>query len=741
MDSGSTSKRTRWAGLYARESTYAWLVFVAATIGAWAYLTLFNVTTGPEYNIGDVVRPALCVATGHGLSNFFPDTDATNDFLSKKTMRMEAADFPRNALISPKWHDKFYADRYCLVYSIGWLWRLFGISWKTINTLLILVFGVISVLTYGIFRLGMGRLLASAGTALAVSSPVVLSQLPSIRDFAKAPFILAAILCCGYLLVRPVSRRQLMVLAALMGAAIGIGAGFRQDSIICLPPVVFALLFFARGDRPFSRRIRLVAALLTILCFVPPAFPAIRMTSNTGGNNAFYLTQGFSAPSLKDLDLRLGSYRPLNSNQDDFVHAYIATFLQNHFDYMENMQHAGMLTLVSGLAQLQANPINPQAAAAHLNPAARLELWTKTAEMAARRYVYELAITFPADVITRVYASVLRILRNVQPLCYLTTPNALLDTLLKVEAPMANHQYRYGPLYALLALACIARLGYWRALGAFFLLMYFFGYPSLEFLARHAFHLNFIALWCPLFVLGKLLQSMSTIRRTHSLRGLAAVAPPMRTVAAVILSVTILLALPLGIARWRQDISVARLQEQYQQALLEPLPSSQETDKRGSTISRPDHLPTFESVAMPELWNALSALGAPIHPIPSVLAEYLVAEIETTEKSPQVSIVYGNSDPANADLYLDDAATTSSANTPHTLRFFFPAFCFTQNVTGQSHSIFKGIAPGPGVQIRRLYRVRNIRNFPFLMNVWLPAEPSLFRNHHELSWFRQEAAG
>lgn len=708
------------------------LVFLICAAGAGSYLTAFNITTGPEYQVYDVMRPALCVATGHGLSEFFPDSPETRDFLSKKTPNMAAQDFPSGALIGSAWHNKFFADRYFLVYSVALLWRLFGISWQVVNVLIVLLFAISGALVFGIFRLGMGRGFSLAGTALTMMSPVVLSQLPYLRDFCKAPFILATILFCGYLLVRTVSLRRLLALAGVMGFVIGVGVGFRQDSIICLPPALLFLGFFARGSPTLSWRARLAAGLFLLAAFIPPALPALSMTSNTGGNNAFYLTQGFSEPCLRDLDLEPASYAPLSGNQDEIVGAYIESFVERHFDFQDRMHRVNVLARINGTAQIQALFLNTEFMATLLTPLSRLDLWSKSAEIAARRYVYELAATFPADVVSRWYASVLRIVRHLGPLCQPARSNPVLQELMAVEAPLARHLYQYGAFYALATLLILSWHSYWRAMGALFLLMYFFGYPSLEFQMRHAFHLNFASIWFPAFLLHSLTAAAIKRGSRRSIRQLCRRESLLSAgrMAAFAVSAAALIAVPLSLARAWQNGTVTDLHHRYRQADLEALPVLEQVDSRGNTRYCPERIPAFDSHPPAALFNALASLGLPVTRVPSVLVEYLVAEFETTRATQRIAMEFADGRYGWDAVYdvPEDAAGRS-------IRFFFPVFRFTNEDERESPAAFKGASFDPGVTFKGFYRVRNSRDFPLLMNVWLPSDPALFRKCHGVRWF------
>src|SRR4029077_3204812 len=101
------------------------------------------------------------------------------------------------------------------------------VSWTALDGLVALLAGGVSVLLYRLFRIVPGRAVAAGLTLLLTLSPANLRQLPALRDYSKAPFVLAAILILAVLVVRPMRRSATLALAALYGAVVGFGYGFR----------------------------------------------------------------------------------------------------------------------------------------------------------------------------------------------------------------------------------------------------------------------------------------------------------------------------------------------------------------------------------------------------------------------------------------------------------------------------------------------------------------------------------
>jgi hypothetical protein len=299
---------------------------------------------------------------------------------------------------------------------------------------------------------------------------------------------------------------------------------------------------------------------------------------------------------------------------------------------------------------------------------------------------------------------------------------------------------------ALAAFLIVAGRGFRPALGALCILVYCCGYPSLEFQCRHAFHLNFASFWFPCFLLDKVLfaaaprRLLAALKPPYARPSLASIAAwfPSRALARVACfaaCAAVLFLLPLYTARAIQDRNVTDLMERYRQAELEPLPVVERTDADGKKIYSPGHFPSFERIPPTALWNILAFTGLPVKRVPDVLAEYVVADVETTTTDVVLDIRY-----ENPDAFFNMGAHYPLLKEPNPcpFRFFFPVFYFTDNFERPYEApttTFKGIAFPEGVHVKGFYRVRNKEDFPLLMNVWLPADPALFRRCQRIKLF------
>src|SRR5262249_40374360 len=130
-----------------------------------------------------------------------------------------------------------------LMLSVGWTWRDVGMSFRRLGPLAGLLFGVAIAASYGIFRLGMGRLLAVLCACGFGVSALQLLNLPALRDYATAPFLLLLFLLLGLLVTRRPSWRSVLTVSVAFGVVLGIGYGFRYDLLIAIPAFLLAMIF------------------------------------------------------------------------------------------------------------------------------------------------------------------------------------------------------------------------------------------------------------------------------------------------------------------------------------------------------------------------------------------------------------------------------------------------------------------------------------------------------------------
>ena len=437
---------------------------IAATIfcvGSWAgvrAVEAFRSAGGAQYFYQSDFGPAVMLACGR----VFQDPDVQNApalaaFLSQRTETVDCAAIPRQ--LSTTAMNPFQRSVLYLEAAVGLIWKVAGITWSHVDILCGLLFGALAAATYGVLRLAMSRLLALAVLVPSVTSTSNFMQVPQLRDYAKGPFLVAAMLIMGLVVIGPTDRRRAFALSALAGAVIGLGVGFRADVLIALPPFVIALALLAPPTVSF--RARTAAIGLFVLTLAVVAFPVLRGLS-AGGNNGHVIMLGLTADFDRPLRIQPSVYEFGGRYVDSLASTTINSYAMR----------VGYTAPVS---------------------AASIEY-----ERAAGSYLAELAATFPGDMITRVAAAIRAM------------PKYFLDSSLYPPVQVQSELLRY--LYSLRARAFwrIAHVAFFALAAATVLvsaanrraawlivlvMLCFAGVSAIQFHERHFFYLQFLPWW------------------------------------------------------------------------------------------------------------------------------------------------------------------------------------------------------------------------------------------------------
>lgn len=700
------------------------LVFVLAGLGAWGYLRNDAIKVRPDATPDDYsLLPSLLWATGHGFSftiDPLPDCDA---FLLQQQEAIEPDAVPSDLHCFPA-IARSVQDRQNLLYLVGIIWRVFGISWSNLKIALAVIFAINAVLTYALFRLGMNRLLSIVGVLLAMTAPVLLRETPWLRSVCKAPFILVSILIIGHILTTRMRPRTILFLALLTGCVIGVGFGFRQDPLICLPAAAGAIALGARIESKHWFAYRMLACVLLAAAFTVTGWPSLRITRDTGGSNAFYLIQGFSASCLAEADLRPPFYAVATDTDDYLIHGIISEYADKLPDAdTENYRSVAVMRQAHFVAMLQSAPTRAVCDVLAPMLPGDLELCAPTAEFVGRSLVRDLHTTFPGDFVTRWYGTVLRVIRGMRCPASMQEDVPIARALRAIHQPISAHLEHYGHWYALATVLAVASQSVWLALCLLGILLYFGGYVSLEFQTRHAFHLNFLAYWFPLFLLGGAwrvargacrFRMMGLLNGIRNLRGWL---PYIGRPAVLSLCMLLILVSLLYGARWFQMREMRDLRDRFAHADLEPLPYHT-MEKDGRTLYVPDAFPAFQESVLDRLHEFLAGRGFPAIAQPIVRSEYVVLETETTG---------GGGDFSYQGNMQDIFFRLRNADGPTRVLIFTPVFKYADSYmtreTSSAYFTFKGFRLGSDITLKNIYRVRNTADFPLLLTAFITDNP------------------
>ena len=441
------------------------LLFVGASVGSYAYWKRTYAPHQPFY-YQLYFEPAVFIACGRGFVVSRPQVPEMVPFLWNKTDRFSCDAIPANAPVGTD--DMFQQGswRY-LMLTVGYTWRIFGVSWSALGPLFGVAFGSSIAMLYGIFRLGMGPLLSTIGALILCFSEYHLAYYSILRDYLKAPFTLALFFLLGLIVARRLSSRALVAAGAAYGAVTGLGYGFRTDLIGDLPPFFIVLGAFVAGGVTGNLRAKGLAALACVGAFLLTAWPVISTQQQSRAGCQWHVVAlGFAHQFDEPLGVAPAPYEAAREYLDEWM-------------YTTTTSYAGRVHPGVG----------------------HIEFCEPEYGRATGEFVADIVRHFPADVVVRAYASVLRVVE----LPFTRRPGS--------DDPRPDpHVERDGIGLAIVALAILVAAAADLRVGLFLIVfvLYFGGLPGTQFDPRHFFYLEFLPWWS----LGFLVASAIAARET-----------------------------------------------------------------------------------------------------------------------------------------------------------------------------------------------------------------------------------
>ena len=551
-----------------------------------------------------------------------------------------------------------------LLSATAGVWAVRGVSWPALWPLFGLLYGATVAVCYGLFRLGMGRTLATAASVALMVSPVHLGNLPGLRDYAKAPFILGSILIAALLVRRLDETRSRVGLSVLLGVILGIGFGFRNDILIVVPLIIVAVLAWHAPRNVRAIRTRLAALAVAAVTFAVVASPILAGYLR-GSNSGHVALLGLMTPFDEPLGVVPSVYEWGRVYSDGFIGTTI-----NSYSYR-----------------------------AHDRP---VDYLSREYDRTAAEYLVRVARNWPADIITRAYASVLRVVD--MPFTPGTHAHAVPDGL---TGPAVTRFFGWynavvslmkgkGGVVVAVALLVISGTSVWWAVLLLADLLYLAGYPAIQFQPRHFFHLEFIAWWA----LGVCIEAavaiiVAAIRARRGENAWPSISPAARRAAVFAVIALVMLVVPFATARAYQERHVRELLTRYAAAPRDPL--SIDVVASGNRLL----------LQAPALWDGRD-------PRQPVGTEYLAAHFAPAAcpaaRLP-VTIRYWVAE-GQQDYSFDTVVMFLHRST---FDLYFPVY----DVPGKSR--FSGVEVARGFErcVERISRLRDLRSLPILVNLRL----------------------
>jgi len=511
-----------------RDAIVAALLFAAAAWwGAATYDRYIRSGRHPFF-YQSYFEPAVMTACGRGFLVAPPGQQppALRAFLAERTDGFSCDELPRDLRVGTE--GLYQRPWRYLMLSVAFAWMLLGISWSGLGPLFGVLLGSTVVLVYAACRLVVGTAAALACAAAIAVSPLQLSNLPNLRDYAKAPFTIALLVVLVALVVRPWRTRDVLALSLLYGVLLGVGYGFRTDLLIDIPPFVVAVAVFLPCALAERIPVKLAALALCAGGFVAAGWPIISTVVERGGCQWHVFLLGLTSPFDDALRVHGGSYHWGHMYNDEYVWANVSSF-------------AGRARPDLGF----------------------IEYCSHEYDVASWAYLREILARFPADMLTRAYAAALHV----------------------VDIAFARLRL---PLWAGVAaaaafVAIVSASSIRLALFSVFAILYFGGYPAIQFLPRHYFPFEFAG-W---LIVAFLVERGVTALRASRGAPAAPSVPAWHRLAVVGAVVAAAIVMPLWMLRAYQNARVRSLLASYVAAPAAPLPIGADGPGRYRVPGRP----------------------------------------------------------------------------------------------------------------------------------------------------------
>jgi hypothetical protein len=523
-------------------------IFFAGLLGGLYYLRghergAFFQAYGPYFG------PALFLACKGKIIE--PDAatlqlEQVKKFLTAQTGSFDCKDLPVQSPFG-KPDDALAGSSIVLLYLLaatGSIWSVTGISWASLSYLAAAFAGAFAVAIYGLCRLFLPLPWAVAVTIFAFMSASNLEMLPSIRDYSKAPFIVGSMFFAGLLLKYSASRKSAILSTVAAGLTAGVGFGFRTDLLLVVPFFFFVLGLFIVRTRLRKLRLAALCALAFGASFAVTSAPVLSFHRD-GGEIGHVALLGLTTPFNHPLGLT------------DPVYDIGAIYLDYDM-YRFTQQYAAMATRDPGM---------PPDIDFSFHPGSEYARYSLNG-------LVEFAKQFPADILVRITASILRILNSNAPGRYIFWDCGLVTFAIAIAIIAA-----IDPIMAMF----VAAAG-----------VYFGGSLALQFHPRHAFYLEFIVWLAAAIVLcwvsGLLwdyFRPSRVIGRDEPVRALSnASIPAVGGMLAIVVSAILLWVVSIWGARAYQQVSVRGLFERYLSADRQPV-NFEEIKPDGTVLLKP----------------------------------------------------------------------------------------------------------------------------------------------------------
>ena len=324
-----------------------------------------------------------------------------------------------------------------LIYTVGLVWRIFGVSWEVLRWFLVFLYVLTVLIVYAIARTFLPPYFSIFIGFYFVISGIALIILPILRDFVRAPFILTVILILFYLIQGKRSNKRFLVSCLLLGLICGIGIGFRRDLLMFFILSLFILIIVPKENHIPKIPIRIVGVIITILVFLFSSYPILQSFHKFGTLGWHDILMGFGTEHDDLAGLQRTNYERMPKYNDLLV----SVTADNHSYYNESLNDYELFV-------------------------------KKNSELEKRNLFFTYLYWFPADIVIRIYSSIAR----------------LSDRILTSTLPINP----YRTLLSLVVLIIFMAIDLHKGICFSVILLFAMSIQTLQFNFRHNFYLAFV---------------------------------------------------------------------------------------------------------------------------------------------------------------------------------------------------------------------------------------------------------
>ncbi|MCX8064376.1 MAG: hypothetical protein N3G21_04310 [Candidatus Hydrogenedentes bacterium] len=278
----------------------------------------------------DLYIPSVMFACGHGLVNVNPsEIPHLRAFLEFAEQTFSGEYIPEDVKYLEL--DGYQSCHLYLVYTVGIIWRLFGVSWEVLRWFLVGLFAVTTLIIYGIARIFLPSFLSIVVGYSFLREETALIILPILRDFIRGTFILAVLFTLFNLLKGKNDRRRYLLNCCSIGLTCGLGMGFRQELLMFFILSLLVLVIIPIDKHLIKFPSRCLGIGITIVIFIISSYPVLKAYHHYGTYGFHHTLMGFATEHDDLAGLERTNYERIYKYDDMLVSASadIYSCLQN----------------------------------------------------------------------------------------------------------------------------------------------------------------------------------------------------------------------------------------------------------------------------------------------------------------------------------------------------------------------------------------------------------------------------